>query len=399
MASRARIPSGVLTSRFFAPGIIWRRAALGTVMTFTLAHDAALLRPIRIGGITASNRIFMAPLTRSRAAADGTPVQLQAEYYAQRAGAGLIISEATAVSALGNGAYLNTPGLYTDRHQQGWARVAGAVHEAGGLMFVQLWHVGRMAHPEINLVGSVAPSPIAADVAAHTPSGKKPLQVPRELRTGEIAEIVEQFRMSARRAVDAGMDGVEIHAANGYLLHQFLSDATNHRTDRYGGSAANRARLTAEVVEAVAAEIGAERVRLRLSPGNRAADIHEIDRESAYEALLQRVSVLNIAYLHVLIDPSAAAFGTIRSVWSGPFVLNTGRDIPTDFCQLETLADWGVISAIAAGRPYIANPDLVDRLLMGAALNEPDPATFYSSGPAGYTDYPTLVESDGEAVA
>ena len=359
-------------------------------MTWTLADDSALLQPITIGAHTARNRLFMAPLTRSRAEADGTPSELQVEYYAQRASAGLIISEATAISQVGNGAYVTTPGIYTDRHQEKWAEVASAVHAQDGLMFLQIWHVGRMAHPDINGAESVAPSAIAADMSAHTPAGKKPLPVPRALRTDEIADVVGQFRAAARRAIDAGLDGVEIHSANGYLLHEFLSDTTNTRTDRYGGSPENRARLTAEVVEAVADEIGPGRVGLRISPGNSAGDMHEIDTVSPYEALLQRISVVGLAYLHVLINPDTPEFGIIRAQCSGSFVLNTGRDVETSFCELENLADWGVISAAAVGRAYLANPDLIERLRTGAELTEPDVATFYSPGAAGYVDYPTL---------
>lgn len=359
-------------------------------MTFTLTDDAALLQPITIGASTARNRLFMAPLTRSRALPDGTPSDLQVQYYAQRASAGLIITEATAISQVGNGAHLNTPGIYTDQHQEKWAEVAAAVHAQGGLMFMQIWHVGRMAHPDINGAETVAPSAIAADMMAHTPAGKTPLPVPRALETGEIASVVEQFRAAARRAIDAGMDGVEIHSANGYLLHEFLADATNKRTDRYGGSVENRARLAAEVIEAVADEIGADRVGVRISPGNSAGDMHEVDTVSAYEALLQRISVLDLAYLHALINPDAPEFGIIRALWPGSFVLNTGRDVETSFCELENLADWGVISAAAVGRAYLANPDLIERLRTGAALTEPDVATFYSPGAAGYVDYPTL---------
>jgi N-ethylmaleimide reductase len=361
-------------------------------MTFGLPENAALLKPVQVGDSTAENRMFMAPLTRRRALADGTPSDLAVQYYAQRAAAGVIITEATSVSRVAGGAYLNTPGIYTDRHQRKWADIANAVHARQGLMFMQLWHVGRMAHAEINGAESVGPSSIAAAMLAHTPSGKKPLPVPRALDITEIPEIVEQFRTAARRAVDAGMDGVEIHAANGYLLHQFQSDTVNQRKDRYGGSPDNRARLTVEVVEAVAAEVGAARVGLRISPGNAAGDVHEVDRVSVYEALLERISPLNIAYLHVLINPADPVFGTIRTLWWGTFVLNTGRDIDSDFCQLENLAEWGVISAAAIGRPFLANPDLIDRLVAGAELNDPDPATFYSPGAAGYIDYPTLAE-------
>jgi N-ethylmaleimide reductase len=361
-------------------------------VAFQLDETASLLRPVQVGDTFARNRLFMAPLTRSRAQADGTPSELAAEYYAQRAAAGIIVTEATSISRTAGGAYLNTPGVYTDRHEQKWAEVAAAVHAEGGRIFMQLWHVGRMAHPAISGTESVAPSAIAADVTTHTPSGKQALPAPRALATAELPGIVADFRAAARRAIDAGMDGVEIHAANGYLLHQFASDVVNQRTDVYGGSARNRARLTAEVVEAVVAEIGAGRVGLRVSPGNGAGDVHEVDEVSVYEALLDRISPLGIAYLHVLMNPADQAFGEIRGLWSGTFVLNTGREIDTDFCQLESFVDMGAVSAAAVGRAFLANPDLIDRLVLGAELNEPDIATFYAPGPVGYTDYPTLLQ-------
>ena len=359
-------------------------------MTFKFDDDATLLKPVQVGDTAAKNRLFMAPLTRSRAQDDGTPSDLAAQYYGERAGAGIIISEATAVSKSANGAYVNTPGIYDDRQQAGWAEIADAVHGADGAMFVQLWHVGRMGHPDISGTESVAPSAIAADMLAHTPAGKKPLPVPRALDAAELPGIVADFRRAARRAIDAGMDGVEIHAANGYLLHQFQSDVVNQRTDAYGGSAENRARFTAEVVEAVVAEVGAGRVGLRISPGNGAGDVRENDVTAVYEALLDRIAPLRLAYLHVLIDPTSSAFGAVRANWSGTFVLNTGRETGTDFCQLESFAEWGAISAAAVGRTFLANPDLVDRLILGAELNEPDVATFYSPGAKGYVDYPTL---------
>jgi N-ethylmaleimide reductase len=361
-------------------------------MTFALSVNSALLKPVQVGATAAENRIFMAPLTRSRADADGTPSPLAAQYYAQRASAGIIVSEATAVCEQANGAYMNTPGIYTDRHQEQWAEIASAVHRAGGKMFVQLWHVGRMAHPDISGFETVGPSAIAADLVTHTPNGKQPLPVPRALTVDEIRSIVGQFRSAARRAVDAGMDGVEIHSANGYLLHEFLSDVVNVRTDEYGGSPQNRARLAAEVVEAVAAEIGAERVGLRISPGNRAGDMREDDQISAYEMLLCRIAELGVAYLHVVIDPADPAFAAVRTQWEGTLVLNTPRDTDTDFALLENLAEWGVIGAAAVGRNFLANPDLVARLTLGADLNAPDVATFYAPGPAGYIDYPTLDE-------
>lgn len=363
-------------------------------MAFTFDQDATLLTPLMVGDTFAGNRLFMAPLTRSRAQADGTPSDFAAQYYAQRAAAGIIITEATAISPQANGAYVNTPGIYTDRHQRKWAEIASAVHAEGGRMFMQLWHVGRMGHPDISGLAPVAPSAIAANMTAHTPRGKKPLVVPRALAAEEIAAIVADFRAAARRAVDAGLDGVEIHGANGYLLHEFLSDVVNQRTDAYGGSPQNRARLTAEVVEAVVDEIGPGRVGVRISPGNGVGDVREDDPVSTYEALLDRIAPLGIAYLHVLVDPTKTTFGAIRALWPGVFVLNTGRDTDTDFCQLESFAEWGAVSAVAVGRAFLANPDLIDRLVVGAELNEPDVATFYTPGPVGYIDYPTLAEQD-----
>jgi N-ethylmaleimide reductase len=290
-------------------------------MTFTLTDDSALFQPITIGSNTARNRLFMAPLTRSRAEADGTPSDLQAEYYVQRASAGLIISEATATSQGSNGAYVNIPGMYTDRHQQKWAEVAAAVHAQGGLMFMQLSHVGRMAHPDISGGQSVA-----------------------------------QFRAAARRAVDAGMDGVEIHSANGDLRHEFLADAT-------------------EVVETVADEIGPGRVGLRISPENSAGDVNETGTVSAYEVLLQRISPLGLAYLHVLINPVAAEFGIVRALWPGRFVLHASGHVDTSFCELENLVDWGAISAAAVGRARLSTtrrwrrpPDAISRAAAGVPL-------------------------------
>lgn len=368
------------------------RVASAPDVAFKFDDNATLLTPLMVGDTFAGNRVFMAPLTRSRAQDDATPSPLAAQYYSQRASAGIVITEATAVSAVGNGAYVNTPGIYTDRHQQAWAQVAAAVHDAGGRIFMQLWHVGRMGHPDISGLQPVAPSAVAADMSAHTPAGKKPLVVPRALETDEIPQVIADFRAAARRAVDAGMDGVEIHGANGYLLHEFQSDVVNQRTDAYGGSPQNRARLTAEVVEAVVDEIGAGRVGLRISPGNGVGDVRENDPVSTYEALLDRMAPLGLAYLHVLIDPTKTTFGAIRALWSGVFVLNTGREVDTDFCQLESFAEWGAVSAVAVGRAFLANPDLIDRLVLGAELNEPEVATFYTPGPVGYVDYPTLAE-------
>lgn len=362
-----------------------------TDMAFTLDPQAALLKPIRMGEVVASNRILMAPMTRSRAQGDGTPSEFAPVYYGQRASAGLIISEATAISQAGNGAYINTPGIYTDRHQHKWAEIAETVHSEGSKMFLQIWHVGRLGHPAVSGgFEPVAPSAVAAQMTTHTPSGKVPLVIPRELRIDEIAEIVDDFRAAARRAIDAGLDGVEIHGANGYLLHQFSSDVINQRTDIYGGSPENRARLTAEVVEAVAAEVGPTRVGVRISPGTSAGDMHENDTVSTYAALLERIDPLGLAYLHVVIDPGAVELRAMGAMWSNNLVLNSSTETETEFCVLEGLVESGAVNAVALGRKFLANPDLIDRLLLGAELNEANAATFYSPGKEGYIDYPSL---------
>ncbi|MBT0568260.1 alkene reductase [Williamsia sp. CHRR-6] len=361
-------------------------------MVYQLTSESALLTPVTVGATAAANRIFMAPLTRQRAQADGTPSDLQVEHYRQRAGAGLIITEATHVSATAGGAYLNTPGIHTDRHQQRWAEVAEAVHGEGGKIFVQIWHVGRVAHPLIpGGEHPVAPSAIAAEGSAHTPEGSKPLVTPRALETDEIAGIVDSFRTAARRAVDAGLDGVEIHAANGYLLHEFLGDDSNQRTDAYGGSPANRARIVVETVQAVVDEIGADRVGIRLSPGHQANGMNEADPVTVYQELLRTLADIPLAYVHLLIEPDDPTLATLRSEITSPVVINTGFVIESDFAQLESLVANGTADAVSVGRWFISNPDLVERLRTGVELTAPDQSTFYSPGAKGYTDYPTLV--------
>ena len=323
----------------------------------------------------------MAPLTRSRAQADGTPSDLAAKYYSQRAAAGLIITEATAVSAAANGAYLNTPGIYTDRHQAKWAEIADAVHEAGGQMFVQLWHVGRMGHPDISGVTPSAPSAIAADLTTHTPSGKQPLPVPRALRTDEIAPIVEALpggrppgrrRRHGRRRDPRGQ---RLPAARVPLRRHQPAHRRLRRLGREPRPADRRGRRGRRRRDrrrpGRAAHLAGER-RRRHARGRR--------RRRVRGAARRGIAPLDIAYLHVLIDPDAPAFGALRGLWAGPLVLNTGREVDTRFCQLEELADWGVISAAAVGRAFLANPDLIDRLVLGAELNEPDVATFYAPG-------------------
>jgi N-ethylmaleimide reductase len=354
-----------------------------------LRSDSPLLQPLTAGALTAPNRIWMAPLTRNRADTDGTPSALQAEYYAQRGGAGVIIAEGTQPSAVGQG-YPNTPGLHTDAHQDGWARIAEALHAAGGRIVVQLMHAGRISHEDtIGGATPVAPSALRAAGEIFTPNGMRPHSAPRALETDELPDVIAQYADAARRAVAAGLDGVELHAANGYLLHQFLADGVNQRTDAYGGSPQNRARFVIEVARATAAAIGADRVGIRISPQHLFNDITE-DDISVYEYLVAELAELGLAYLHVLAAADDPVVAKLRAIWPGAFVLNTGFGVESDRDALERLVADGIADAVAVGRPFLANPDLVTRWTKGAALNEPDSATFYSGGATGYIDYPNL---------
>ncbi|WP_371830226.1 alkene reductase [Rhodococcoides kroppenstedtii] len=354
-----------------------------------LGPDSPILQPLDAGAIATRNRVWMAPLTRNRSEPDGTPNDLNVEYYRQRAGAGLIVSEGTQPSAVGKG-YLNTPGIHTDEQQAGWARIADAVHGGGGRIVVQLMHAGRVSHPDNTGEESVAPSAIAPGIDMVTASGEQPIPTPRALETDELPGIVAEFVDASRRAIAAGLDGVEIHAANGYLLHQFLADGANTRTDTYGGSPENRARLVVEVTRAVADAIGAGHVGIRISPGSTASGIAEDDTTGAYEALLDGIDGLGLAYLHALIAPDDPFLGKIRSAWSGALVLNTGFEKPTTRDDAVSLVTDGVADAVTVGRPFIANPDLVTRWTHDTELNTPDESTFYGGGAEGYTDYPTL---------
>jgi N-ethylmaleimide reductase len=357
--------------------------------TTPLSADSPLLQPVTAGALHAPNRIWMAPLTRNRAEPDGTPNELQAEYYRQRAGAGVIIAEGSQPSAVGQG-YPNTPGVHTDAHTDGWRRIAEAVHGAGGRIVVQLMHAGRISHTGNNGGRTpVAPSAVRAAGEVFTPAGPQPFSEPRELGTDELPEVAAEFADAARRAVEAGLDGVELHAANGYLLHQFLADGVNRRTDAYGGSPENRARFVVEVAKAVAEAIGADRVGIRISPAHPFNDVTEDDL-SVYELLTSRLAELGLAYLHVLAQPDDPMVAKLRAGWPGTFVLNTGFGMDSDRDQMERLVADGVADVVTVGRAFLANPDLVDRWARGAELNEPDPSTFYSGGATGYTDYPAM---------
>lgn len=349
-----------------------------------------LFSPIHIGNMDLSQRFVMAPLTRNRAGEGMAPTDLNAEYYAQRAGAGLIIAEGSQPSAVGQG-YLNTPGIHTPRQIEGWRLVADRVHHEGGHIFVQLMHSGRVAHPD-NKGGleSVAPSAIPAPGTVVTASGLQPYTMPRALETDEIPSITAEFVHAARSAIEAGLDGVEMHAANGYLLHQFLAPSTNVREDEYGGSPANRARFAIETINAVADAIGPERVGVRISPSHNVQGVLEEDAEdtrATYESLMEGITGLGLAYLSVLADPTAELTAHLRSGFGGPFMLNSGFASITTKEDAERIIEEDQADLVAVGRLFLANPDLAERWRTDAPLNEPHQPTFYGGGAEGYTDY------------
>ena len=362
-----------------------------------------LFQPVRLGPYQLANRIVMAPLTRSRADEEGVPRPLMVEYYAQRASAGLIITEGTNVSPQGRG-YALTPGLYEAAQVEGWRKVTEAVHARGGRIFPQLWHVGRVSHPSLQPGGAlpVAPSAIRPEATSYTDAGFRPCVTPRALATAEIPEIVEQYRHATRNALVAGFDGVEIHAANGYLIEQFLRDSANKRTDAYGGSRENRARLLLEVTEAVVGVCGGERVGIRLSPVSpvNGADL-DSDPTGTYAYVVERLNAFGLAYIHIIEGatqgprevPGGFDLQILRQSFKGLYIANNGYDLGLALeARRRNLAD-----IISFGRLYIANPDLVERLRIGARLNVPDRATFFGGGAAGYTDYPVLTPAERDA--
>ncbi|MCW2844029.1 MAG: nemA [Nocardioides sp.] len=339
------------------------------------------------------NRLVMAPLTRNRADENGVPGDLAVEYYAQRASAGLIISEGTQPSAVGQG-YLNTPGIHSPEQVAGWRRVADAVHARGGRIVVQLMHAGRVAHPD-NKHGleSIAPSALAAPNEMFTADGMKPHPAPRALELSEIPDVVADYVHAARCAVEAGLDGVEVHAANGYLIHQFLAPGSNERTDEYGGSPEKRARFAIEVTRAVAEAIGPERVGIRISPAHNiqgATEEDPADVESTYGALIQAIAPLGLAYLSVLAEPRQDLVQRLRKDFGGVLIANDGFGQVTTRESAQAILDEDLADAVAVGRLFLANPDLPRRWETGAALNEPNGHTFYGGGAEGYTDYPFL---------
>lgn len=356
------------------------------------AHSS-LWQPLTLGRVELPHRLALAPMTRNRAEADGTPGPLVATYYGQRASLGLVITEGTQPSADGQG-YLSTPGIYTPEHVEGWRAVADAVHAGGGSLFVQLMHVGRISHPDNtpHHRQPVAPSAISAEQEMFTPTGPQPSPTPRALETDELATVIGEFRHAAASAIEAGADGVEIHAANGYLLHQFLSPNANHRTDSYGGSVENRSRFVVEVARAVAEEIGADRVGIRISPSMPLGGLDEGAREDVhaqYQHLVGELAPLNLAYLHVHHVGDDELLRSFRDVWpTAVVVVRYGRTRE----QIADDIEAGLADIAPLGRWALANPDVVERLRTDAPFNEPDPATFYSGGESGYTDYPTLAQ-------
>jgi N-ethylmaleimide reductase len=364
------------------------------------ATSAALFSPTTIGTIEVANRIAMAPLTRSRADRNGVHTPLAVQYYRQRASAGLIISEATNISRQGRG-YAFTPGIYTDAHVEAWRHVTDAVHEAGGKIVCQLWHVGRMSHVDLQENGAapVAPSAIQAGELIFLETGKQaPPSMPRALETQEIPGILEDYRNAARRAMDAGFDGVEVHSANCYLLEQFVRDSTNKRTDQYGGSVENRTRFPVEVITAVAGIWGPDRVGVRLSPITESAGATPLDSDpqGTYGYYAEQLGKLGLAYLHCIEGQTrgqnavgAFDFKALHAAFGGKYIANNSYNRPM---AIDAIAS-GNADMVAFGRPFIGNPDLVERLRRDAPLVDADHATFYGGGAAGYTDYKTLDES------
>ncbi len=350
-----------------------------------------LWTPTKIGNMELHHRLAMAPMTRSRAQEDGTPGELAAEYYTQRASLGLLITEGAQPSDDGQG-YLWSPGIYTEQHIAGWKKVIDSVHEAGGYVYIQLMHVGRMSHPENtpHHRQAVAPSAIAPGVDMFTANGMQNIPVPRELSQEEIQITIQEFRQAAAAAIAAGADGVEIHGANGYLINQFIGENSNTRTDEYGGSIENRARFAIEVAQAIVEEIGADKTGFRISPHTPLGGIEEGEQgPDLYRYLTKELAQFNLAYLHIMHLGNEELLKDIRSIWTNPLLVNrAGRTLENISADLDS----GLADLVPVGVWALANPDLVERLQTGAPLNEANPAAFFSGGSEGYTDYPTLKE-------
>ena len=361
----------------------------------------SLFDPIKLGAVTAPNRLLMAPLTRGRATREHVPTELMQTYYAQRAAAGLIITEATGISRQGLG-WPYAPGLWTEAQVEGWKPVVGAVHAAGGRIFAQLWHMGRLVHSGLGGGQPVSASATTAPHKAHTYDGRQPYEQARALRLDEIPRLVEDYAKAAANARRAGFDGVQIHAANGYLIDQFLRDGSNLRGDAYGGPVENRIRLLREVTRAVADRVGADRTAVRLSPNGETQGVNDSDPFTLFPAAAAALSEIGVAFLELREPPLDGTFGKaevapvhplIRKAFAGPLVLNS------DFtpARAQAALDTEEADAIAFGRPFISNPDLVERIRTGAALAPDVMATWYSQGPEGYTDYPALAPAASAA--
>jgi N-ethylmaleimide reductase len=362
-----------------------------------VSATSVLFSPTRLGAVEIPNRVLMAPMTRSRAGRDGVPGPLAPLYYAQRASAGLIITEATQVAPEGQG-YILTPGIHDQAQVDAWRQVTQAVHAAGGRIFLQLWHVGRVSHESFQPGGGrpVSASELLLEGDAWTYEGMKPYATPRALATEEVAGVVAQFRHGAELARAAGFDGVEIHGANGYLIDQFLRDGTNRRSDRYGGSASNRARFLLEVTEAAVAIWGADRVGVRLSPLGSFNGMSDSDPGTTFGAAVDALGGFGLAYLHLveqmggpLPPEQQAVLKGIRERWHGPYVANGAYDAARGAQAVAS----GWATAVAYGVPFLANPDLPLRLLTEVPLNDPDKATFYGGDAKGYVDYPAAAEN------
>lgn len=357
--------------------------------------------PLKLGALTLPNRLFMAPLTRGRATREAVPTPLMVEYYAQRASAGLIITEATGISRLGLG-WPFAPGLWNDAQVAGWKPVTAAVHAKGGRIFAQLWHMGRMAHSAVTGRQPVSASATAMPGDAHTYHGKKPFEIARPLAADEISGLISDYVAAARNAVAAGFDGVQIHAANGQLIDQFMRDGTNFRIDEYGGSVENRVRLLTLVTQAIADEVGADRTAVRLSPNGESYGVDDSNPAPLFTFAAETLNAIGIAFLELREPGPDGTFGAtdvprlspvIRQRFKGVLVLNSDYDIERAEADLES----GLADAISFGRPFLSNPDLVRRLRERHPLTKDEMASYYTQGPEGYTDYPTL--ADGRALA
>lgn len=347
-----------------------------------------LFTPVRIGRLSLPNRLVMAPMTRSRNADDGVPGELAITYYTQRAGAGLIITECAYVSPMGKG-YVRTPGIATDAQVAAWKKVTEAVHAKGGRIFMQLWHTGRISHPSLLPEGAlpVAPSAIKPAGQGWTPLGLQDFVTPRALAVDEIAGIIADFRIATRRALEAGFDGVELHAASGYLPEQFLSSGTNQRQDEYGGSLARRARFIVETLQAMVTEAGGDRVGIKISPEMNFNDIVDANPQESFTYLVEQLRGLDLAYLHVALFGAKVDYhALLRPRFNGAYLIGGGLDQKS---AEAALAD-GRADATVFGGAFLANPDLPERFRQGAPLNVPDQNTFYTPGAQGYIDYPCL---------